>query len=155
MQKSVAALRTVFVPLLMILAATALNAQTTIGSVALTAGWATFGQALPQGAATAALKVGTLTTQTDVKNRWPDGSIKFALVTVNVPSAGSYAITAAAAPTGTFAALLPTASVTLRIGGIDYVAALPASKSGDAWMSGPLAYERHQGVAGQKTLGVM
>ncbi|PYR91338.1 MAG: hypothetical protein DMF84_16965 [Acidobacteria bacterium] len=141
MQKSVAALRTVFVPLLMILAATALNAQTTIGSVALTAGWATFGQALPQGAATAALKVGTLTTQTDVKNRWPDGSIKFALVTVNVPSAGSYAITAAAAPTGTFAALLPTASVTLRIGGIDYVAALPASKSGDAWMSGPLAYE--------------
>jgi hypothetical protein len=145
--KCVVVSRTLVAFLLVLLAATALNAQTTIGTVALTAGWATFGQAVPQGAATAALKVGSLTTQTDIKSKWPDGSIKFALVTVNVPSAGSYAITAAAAPTGTFAPVLPTASVTLTIGGVAYVAVLPASKSNDIWMSGPLAYEGRSVVA--------
>jgi hypothetical protein len=122
-------------------AATALYAQTPVATVGLTAGWATFGQAAPRGAAPAALKVGTLTTQTDVKSRWPDGSIKFALVTVNVPSAGTYAIAGAAAPAGSFTPSLPTASVTLTIGGVVYTAALPATPSTDLWMSGPLAYE--------------
>src|SRR4029079_1033125 len=84
----------------LLIAATTVYAQTSIASVGLSSGWATFGQAAPQGAAPAALKVGSLTTQTDVKSRWSDGSIKFALVTVNVPSAGTYAITAASAPAG-------------------------------------------------------
>ena len=33
---------------------------------------ATFGEAVPQGQATAGLQIGSLATQTDVKNRWPD-----------------------------------------------------------------------------------
>src|SRR5262249_21170678 len=59
-----------------------LGAQSTgpVATVGLTAGWATFGEAIPQGRATAGLQVGSLPTQTDVKNRWPDGSIKFAIV---------------------------------------------------------------------------
>src|SRR4029078_1706516 len=85
-------------------------------------GWARFGQALPQGAAAGALKVGTLATQTDVKTTWPDGSIRFAVVTVKAPSSGTYAITAAAAGGGTFTPSLPTASVTLAISGQNYVA---------------------------------
>src|SRR5262245_11091385 len=67
-----------------LLLATAANAQT-LATVHLTPGWATFGQALPRGAATSGVRVGTFTTQTDVKNRWPDGSIRFAVVTVFVP----------------------------------------------------------------------
>ena len=126
---------------ILLFSAVVAHAQTAIATVGLTQGWATFGQAVPQGAAPAALKVGTLATQTDVKSRWPDGSIKFAIVTANVPSAGNYAITAAAAPGGSFTPALPTASVTLTIGGTAYVAALPASASSDTWMSGALAYE--------------
>jgi len=122
--------------------ATALSAQTTpVATVGLTAGWATFGQGLPQGSSATSLKIGTLTTQTDVKSRWPDGSIKFAIVTANVPTAGSYGITAGPAPVGTLTPTLPTASVTLTIGGVAYVATLPTTPSTDRWMSGPLVYE--------------
>jgi hypothetical protein len=145
--KCVVTLRTLVALLLVVVGAAALNAQTTIATVSLTTGWATFGQGLPQGAATTALKVGTLITQTDVKSRWPDGSIKFALVTVNVPGAGTFAITSGTPPPGTFAPLLPRASVTLTIGGIAYVATLPASVSPDSWMSGPLAYEARSVIA--------
>ena len=124
------------------LGASALSAQTTpIATVGLTTGWATFGQAVPRGMAPSALKVGTLATQTDIKSRWADGSIKFALVTANVPASGSFPITAAAAPAGTLTPTLPTASVALTIGGVVYVATLPSTPSTDLWMSGPLAYE--------------
>jgi len=139
--KCVVTLRLLVALLLVVFGAPALNAQTAIATVALTPGWATFGQAVPQGAATTALTVGTLTTQTDVKSRWPDGSIKFALVTVNVPSAGNFAITAGTPTPGTFAPILPRASVTLTIGGVAYLATLPRSVAADSWMSGPLAYE--------------
>ena len=125
----------------LLIAAAAVHAQTAIANVGLSSGWATFGQAAPQGAAPAALKVGTLTTQTDVKSRWSDGSVKFAVVTVNVPTAGAYAIAGAAAPAGTLTPSLPTAAVTLTIGGVGYVATLPSTPSTDVWMSGPLAYE--------------
>ena len=71
-------------------AATRVEAQAgQVGTVGLTPGWATFGQALPQGAATGGLQVGRLATQTDVKNRWPDGSIRFAIVTVKATTAGT------------------------------------------------------------------
>ena len=122
-------------------------AQTTIATVGLTSGWATFGEAVPQGLAVSGLRVGSLATQTDVKNRWPDGSIRFAVVSVNVPTAGAYAITAATSATTPFAPSLPTASVTLTIGGVAYTAALPTSASTDAWLSGPLAYEARSVVA--------
>jgi hypothetical protein len=124
------------------LGAPVLHAQTApLATVGLTSGWATFGQALPRGVAATALKVGALPTQTDVKSRWPDGSIKFAVVTANVPAPGSFPVTASVAPSGTFTPALPSASVTLTIGGVAYVAALPSTASAELWMSGPLVYE--------------
>src|SRR5262249_14389722 len=54
-------------------------------TVELTPGWATFAQVLPQGFAYDGLQVGNLVTQTDVKNRWIDGSIRYAIVTAAVP----------------------------------------------------------------------
>jgi hypothetical protein len=104
-------------------------------------------QALPPGAATGGLQVGSLTTQTDVKNTWPDGSIRFAIVTVNATTAGSYSISPAAPSTGTIAPDLPTAAVVLTIDGVAYTAALPAAPAGDVWLSGPLVYEGRSIVA--------
>jgi all-beta uncharacterized protein/VCBS repeat protein len=126
-----------------------LAAQTTgtIATVGLTAGWATFGEAVPQGQATTGLQVGTLPTQTDIKNRWPDGSIKFAIVTVNVPAAGNYAVTAAAGASGSFAPAVPIATVTLTISGTSYVAALPSTPGTDVWLAGPLVREWRNVVA--------
>src|ERR687890_2633072 len=67
-----------------------------------TRGWATFGLALPQGQAKTAVQVGTLPTQTDVKVRWPDGSIRFAVVSANVGArSASFAIAPAQPPPGT------------------------------------------------------
>src|SRR5690349_3918615 len=122
-------------------------AQSPVGSVTLTPGWATFGQALPQGAATGGLQVGSLPTQTDVKTTWPDGSIRFAVVTVNAPSAATYQIVPASASSGSFSPALPAASVELAIGGVTYTASLPGSPSSDRWLSGPLAYEGRSVVA--------
>src|SRR5262245_47809417 len=118
-----------------------------IATVALTPGWATFGQAVPPGAARDGLKVRNLPTQADIKNRWPDGSIRFAIVTVYAPVADSYDVTPAAAAGGTFTPFLPTASVALTIGGATYTAALPNTPSTDLWLSGPLAYEARTVVA--------
>src|SRR4029078_6472979 len=123
-----------------------------IATVALTPGWATFGEVVPQGAAADALQVGSLATQTDVKTRWPDGSIRFAVVTASVPAAGAYSIgptpaaaAEAMAPTpragGTFAPQVPAASITLTIGGTPYTATLPAAPTGDAWVTRALVLE--------------
>lgn len=112
-----------------------------LANVGLTAGWATFGQALPQGAARTGLQVGTLSTQTDVKTRWPDGSIKFAIVTASVPTAGTYALTEGPASSGTVVPSLPNAEVDLTIGGVVYAAKLPSSLGTDTWLAGPLASE--------------
>jgi hypothetical protein len=136
-----------FAAMFLLIASAVAGAQTTIANVALTTGWATFGQAVPQGLATTSLKVGNLATQADIKSKWPDGSIKFAILTVNVPSPGSYAIVEAPRSSGSFSPVLPTASVKLNIGGANYTAALPASISNDAWLSGPLAYEARSVVA--------
>src|SRR4051812_8651687 len=112
-----------------------------VATVGLGPGWATFGQALPQGAATGALQVGSLPTQTDVKNTWPDGSIRFAIVTVNVPASGSFSITPAANAGGSFTPAVPTATASFVIGAVTYTATLPAAPSADVWLSGPLASE--------------
>lgn len=47
-----------------------LEAQSALATLNLTAGWATFGVPLAQGAATD-LRVGQLATQVDVKTRYP------------------------------------------------------------------------------------
>ena len=100
-------------------------------------GWATFGLALPKGAARGAVSVGTLATQTDVKTRWPDGSIRFAIVTARVISAGSYPIAPAPAVAGSARATWPSASVELTIGPGKWLADLPAVPS-DLWLAGPV-----------------
>src|SRR5262252_2858667 len=93
-------IRTAFVALALVVGThTRADAQEAraIATVGLTPGWATFGEAVPQGQATSGLRIGSLPTQTDVKNRWPDGSIKFAIVSANVSTAGNYNVTAATA----------------------------------------------------------
>jgi hypothetical protein len=123
------------------LLAQASRTQLTLANIQFTAGWATFGEALPQGFATTGLALGNLPTQTDVKTRWADGSIRFAVVTAQIPAAGVYALHAAAATTGSFTPQLPAASVQFTIGTTLYVAALPSTPSSDVWLSGPLVVE--------------
>lgn len=118
-----------------------------IATVNLTRGWATFGQALPQGIARDGLRVGTLVTQTDVKNRWPDGSIRFATVTVNAPANGAYPLTPAIPTVGGFAPRIPDVSVVLTIAGTKYTALLPRTPSRELWLSGPLVFEGRSVVA--------
>jgi hypothetical protein len=136
------------VALALLVSAATLDAQTSqVASVGLTQGWATFGQALPQGAATGGLQVGSLTTQTDVKNTWPDGSIRFAIVTVKAATAGTFPVTPAAPSSGALAPAVPSAAVVLTIDGAVYTATLPAAPESDRWLSGPLAYEGRSIVA--------
>jgi hypothetical protein len=119
-----------------------------IATVHLTPGWATFGEAVPRGVAFDALQVGSLQTQTDVKTRWDDHSIRFAVVTVNATADGDYAVVPAANPAGVpLTPSLPAASVSLTIGGVAHTATLPGAWSDDRWLSGPLAYEARSIVA--------
>jgi hypothetical protein len=121
-------------------------AAETLARYSLTPGWATFGLALPQGASKSGVQVGTLPTQTDVKVRWPDGSIRFAIVSARIAADGDYPITASAAPTGAVAMRTPAATVTFTIGGKTYAAALP-SKRNDIWLNGPLVSDSRAVVA--------
>jgi hypothetical protein len=108
----------------------------------LTTGWATFGLALPQGVAREAVQVGSLRTQTDVKTKWPDGSIRFAVVTAQVPARGTYPITGSAPPGGTpFRPSWPSASVEFVVAGQKYVADLPRFAADDPWLTGALVSE--------------
>jgi hypothetical protein len=107
-----------------------------------TAGWSTFGQVVPQGLATTGLQLGTLPTQTDIKTTWPDGSIRFAVVTAQIPSTGNYALTQGAQTTAGFTPQVPPALVRFTLSdGTVYTAALPAAPSSDTWLSGPLVRE--------------
>lgn len=105
-------------------------------------GVATFGQALPSGAARDALRLGGLRTQTDVKTRWPDGSIRFAVVSARVKRTGTYELRsgrpAGGRPTR---AKVPATVVELSIAGTRYVARLPRSSAGDRWLNGPVVHE--------------
>lgn len=103
-------------------------------------GWATFGLALPQGAAPQSVTVGTLPTQTDIKTRWPDGSIRFAVVTARVDTAGEYVVASAAGASGRMRPQWPTASVTFVIGPGTWTAPLP-SELPASWLDGQLAAE--------------
>ncbi|HVD93298.1 MAG TPA: Ig domain-containing protein [Vicinamibacterales bacterium] len=116
-------------------------ASTPIATVGLTPGWVTFGQAVPQGLAFDGLVVGALASQADVKTRWPDGSIRFAVVTTRATVAGDYKIADGARTAGAFTPVLPSGSVMLSIGGVAYTADIPAAPSSDLWLSGPLVYE--------------
>lgn len=117
-----------------------------VATITLGAGWATFGQAVPQGVATDGLQIAALPTQTDVKTRWADGSIKFAVVSAYVPAAGSYDVTASPATPGGFAPVVADTRVTFTIGSQLYVATLPAPSS-DYWLAGPIVQEWRSVVA--------
>jgi PKD repeat protein len=112
-----------------------------LANVGLTVGWATFGQALPQGAAFGGLKLGSLVTQTDVKTLWPDGSIRYAIVSAAVPAAGVYPLRTASASTGSFTPAALGAWVAFDTGYGTYTATLPAAASTDGWLRGPLVSE--------------
>src|SRR6185503_1927333 len=139
---------------LFLCAAATLDAQTApVATVGLTPGWATFGQALRPGAATGGLQVGSFPTQTDVKNTWPDGSVRFAIVTVKATTAGAFSIVPAAPSTGRLLPSLPTADVVLTIDGVAHTATLPPVPAGDLWLSGPLVYEGRSIVAPASSAG--
>ncbi len=107
-----------------------------IARVNLSAGWATFGLVVPRGLAINALQVGSLQTQTDVKNRWADNTVKFAVLTCKVETAGQYVVTAASAgASGSFTPQVPSAAVKFTMGGNGYTATLPSAPSSDNWLS--------------------
>ena len=122
------------------LCAATVSAQQSLATYHLGTGSATFGIVLPKGAATGGLKVGALATQTDVKSTWPDGSIKFAVVTCEVASEGDYAIVPSSASTGSFSPTLPSANVQITVGNTAYTSSLPATLT-DPWLKGPLVAE--------------
>lgn len=113
----------------------------TLANYQLGQGWATFGLALPKGAATDGVQVGTLATQTDVKTRWTDGSIRFAVVTAKILSAGNYPITPWPSAVASFTPTWPNAAVSFSIGGVTYTAALPAYNGSNVWLTGSLVRE--------------
>lgn len=113
----------------------------TIATYQLGTGSITFGLALPQGAASSGVKVGSLVTQTDVKTRWRDGSVRFAVVSASIQNAGSFPITAAPAVSTTFTPTWPNISFELNIGGTTFTASPGAFSANDVWLSGPVVRE--------------
>lgn len=107
-----------------------------------TAGQATFGLALPQGVATSGVQIGSLTTQADVKNRWPDGSMKFAVVSAEIPASGTYAITPAPRPSGSFTPAWPTIAFEFVIGGVTWIASAGSFATSNLWLDGPVVREQ-------------
>jgi len=98
--------------------------------------------------------VGHLRTQTDVKTRWPDGSIRFAVVTVRAPRAGVQPVRRARAPRkAPWPATVPRATVTLVQGGSSYVASLPRRPRSDRWLDGQLVREWRSVLAPRNSRG--
>lgn len=125
-----------------------------LGRMKLSQGWATFGVALPAGAAKEGVLVGELPTQNDVKNRWPDGSIRFVVVTAPPSQDSTYALTAGASDLQ----LTPpnaqqSLQVKFKIGGVEYVANSFREHSQDRWLDGPLVRESRRIVAPASAAG--
>jgi hypothetical protein len=116
-------------------------AANALPTIKATTGWVTFGQALPRGAAKGGLRLGELETQTDVKTRWPDGSIRFAIVSAKVRTPGAYQAVAVPQAEGGFNPKIPKAMVRFRIDSEVWVADLPDKPSNDVWLNGPLVRE--------------
>lgn len=109
------------------------------------AGWAQ-GYAFPsRGTAFSRVGLQGVPTQCNVLDRYGDGSIKHAIWTAHVPSAGNYTLELDPAPNGLspFTPTWPSASVTFS-DGATYTASLPAFSVSDTdtWHDGPLAIER-------------
>ena len=105
-------------------------------------GWATFGIVLPKGEAFNGLTVGNLVTQNDIKNRWSDGSIRYAILTTQIRNTGVYEIRENATSNVSFTPTVPAAELTLDIeGGGVYKSVLSNTVSSDLWLDGPLVKE--------------
>ena len=116
-----------------------------LATVALTQGWVTFGQPLPSGVAYGdSLRVGNLPTQTDLKNRWPDGSLKYAVVTAYVPQGGTYTLTAGESQPGSMTPTQPPVSVWFYMHDDWYYAYPENFDWSDRWLSGALVTEARQ-----------
>ncbi len=108
------------------------------------AGWVTMGFTAPSGAIPSgdSIQIGALTTQSDIKRTWPDGSAKFLIATANATGAGSHTITKITNPGGTaYTPTWPSASVAFDVGGTVYTATLPSYSGTDSWLSGPVVRE--------------
>jgi len=148
LRAALCAFATVAASFISVVARPAFAEDRVLAAQTFTRGWATFGLALPQGATKSAVRVGTLPTQTDVKVRWPDGSIRFAVVTANVTRTGGLPIVAGPTATGSLSAAPAAVSVTLTVGGRPYVATLLSAEThSDFWLNGPLVIERRAVVA--------
>ena len=141
-------LRTSILALALTLACTGTAHAQTLARYTLTPGWATFGLALPQGAVRDGVSVGALQTQTDIKTKWPDGSIRFAIVTARIADAGTYDIRPGSASSGDFSESWPNVAVDFQIGGS--TSSATPSGAGAVWLNGPLVREMRwvQGIPG-------
>lgn len=118
--------------------------STTLASPVFTStGWATMALVLPSGDLPSgqAVKIGALTTQTNVLRTWGDGSAKHLLATANITSTGTHTVTAIADPGGSLTPTWPSASVTFTISGTAYTATLPAFDGTDTRCNGALMRE--------------
>jgi hypothetical protein len=98
---------------------------------------ATLGQ-IPSGSG---VQVAAFTTQTDVKQTWGDGSLRYGIASCNATSTGSKALTVGAASGAAFTPTPPTVTVTFVItagsgSGSTYVATLGSYTAADKWLSG-------------------
>jgi hypothetical protein len=98
---------------------------------------ATQGQ-IPSGSG---VQIGSFTTQTDVKNTWPDGSLKFAIVSADATSTGAKTITAITNPGGSHTPTWPTVTVDFVIGASTYTATLGSFSGTDTWLNGAVVRE--------------
>ena len=135
--------------------------EASLATVGLTPGWATFGQTLPQGAAFEALQVGSLRTQTDVKTRWPDGSIRFAVLSAKVVQAGTYPVrpVAVVKDKGRLEAISAEVRFTNDADGLMTAAMSSKTAPDSMWLDGPLVTEGRWSVvpidgAGKKQSGL-
>jgi hypothetical protein len=115
-----------------------------LGTFQLGAGWATFGFSAPAGAVPAGQRVSFvgLPTQTDLKTTWPDGSLRFAVVTARVTAAGGYALNVGTPAPGSFSPVWPSGNVRFVIAGTRYTAAIPSFTDAEPWLEGALVRER-------------
>ncbi len=146
--------QTLFVSAFLLLSCAGVGKAGTVASIRLTEGWATFGQVVPRGAAPSGLRIGQLETQVDIKNRWDDGSVRFAVLTARIERPGRYLVLDADAPPGDSFEPTSWPDVVVQVNTSD--AALSARlppPTGDLWLHGPLAVESRAIVAPASAVG--
>lgn len=92
------------------------------------------------------LQLGSFTSQTDWKQSWPDGSMRYGILSCNATSTGVKALTVVPQSGVAHTPVWPSASVTFSItsgsgSGNTYVATLPTLTTADPWLSGPNCVE--------------